>query len=411
MIPILFEHDATEFTGHGLGDLVDTIACAVKQNETNEFELELKYPMDGRLFSELIPNRIIYAKVNNNKNTTFVISGATLPYQAFRIYSCEKEFSGYITVKAQHVSYDLANVFIMPYDRSYDSYNYYGKPIDNVSGNVYSPSKLIEIIYDSGFLISGTNQFDIKVIDYSYIANEAFTITEPRSIRSLLFDSKDSLIANFGGRCAYDSFKMRFYGYVSPTVKTTIDYGNDLIDLQQENNITEMITGIIPYYVGKDPRYSGSDYHGPDSIIYGKTILADGTFERPVIVPIDVTSDITSAGLSGGGYDTIRDPDTGKMIYVPNVDHFGTLWARDNELGVPEVNITLDYAHINNDDIQLYDLVRVYFSKLGIDTKAIVSSTVYDVLSERCIQIELGKSKAYNQYYDFSKDFRGKLSR
>lgn len=410
MIPILFEHDATVFTGHGLGDLVDTISCVVKQTETNEFELELKYPMDGRLFKEIRPNRIIYAKVNNNKNTTFVLSGATLPYQAFRIYSCEKEFSGYITVKAQHVSYDLANVFIMPYDTSYDSYNYYGKPVDNTGGYVYNPARLIDLIYDPRFLVSGTNPFEIRTIDYNYINNETFTIKEPRSVRSLLFDSQDSLIANFGGRCAYDNFKLRFYGYISPEIKATIEYGHDLIDVQQENNITEMITGIIPYYTGKDPRYTDSDYHGPDSIIYGQPIYASGNFERQVVVPVDVTSKITDAGLSNGGYNTVYDSATGKMIDVPNVDTFGQAWAQENELGVPEVNITLDYARINA-DIQLYDLVRVYFDKLGIDTTAIVSSTEYDVLTERCMTIELGKSKAYNEYYDFSKDFRGKIRR
>ena len=83
MIPILFEHDATVFTGHGLGDLVETIACSVKQSDTNEFELELKYPVTGRLFSELTPNRIIYAKVNNNKSTPAL---RTAPYQALCIY-------------------------------------------------------------------------------------------------------------------------------------------------------------------------------------------------------------------------------------------------------------------------------------------------------------------------------------
>ena len=410
MIPILFEHDATEFTGHGLGDLVDTISCIVKQNETNEFELELKYPVTGRLFSELTPNRIIYAKVNNNKNTAFTLSPQTLPYQAFRIYGYEKELAGYISIKAQHISYDLANVFIMPYDKTYATrYNYYGKPYDNASGHVYSPSSLITMINDSSYLISGTNQFTISAETWSTIRNKAMSVMEPRSVRSLLFDSDNSLVANFGGICCYDNFKLRFYSGPGNQISTTIEYGDDLIDFQQEHNIAEMVTGIIPYYMGKDPRYEDdSEWGGPDSIIYGQPIYAEGTFEHPVVVPVDVSSDISRDGKSGGGYDTEYDSVTGKMIYIPEVDTYGQRVAQNSELGVPEVSISLDYAHIHG-DIKLYDIVRVYFKKLGIDVKAMVSSTSYDSLAERTTSVEIGRSKEYRQYYDFGNAFRGTL--
>ena len=307
------------------------------------------------------------------------------------------------------ISYDLANVYIMPYDKTYTYANYYGKPYDNASGHVYSPSSLITMINDSSYLISGTNQFTISSETWSTSQNKAMSVMEPRSVRSLLFDSSNSLVANFGGICHYDNFNLRFYSSPGNTVAATIEYGDELIDLQQEHNISEMITGIIPYYMGKDPRYEDdSEWGGPDSIIYGQPIYADGTFDRSVIVPVDVTSDITSDGKSGGGYNTQYDSSTGKTIYIPDVNGYGQRWARHNKLGVPEINITLDFAHIHN-DIKLYDIIRVHFKKLGIDVNSMVSSTTYDVLAERNTSVEVGRSKAYSRYYDFGNDFRGIL--
>lgn len=404
MIPILFEHNATTFTGHGLGDLVDTISCVVKQSDTHEFELEMRYPWDGAMASMLTTNRLIYAKVNN---LTHHLSPKSAPYQAFRIYSCDKESAGYLDIKAQHISYDLANIFIMPYDTSSYGPNCYGKHYDYVTGWVSSPYDLLNYINNNNFVISGTNLFTITQGYYpmSPIGSD-FQIMAPRSVRSLLFDSKDSLIANFGGMCGFDNYSLSFYGLrdpYTPSIKATIEYGVNLIDFKQETNNAEMITGILPYYSGKDPRYE--EYN---SVVYGQVINASGTFDRQVILPVDLSQPINDAGISGGGFGTIYDSVSGRYIDVPEVDTFGQQWAQINKLGVPKINITLDYYHIPDETISLYDRIRVYFKKMDISTDSIVTSTTYDVLNERNVEIELGHSKASKRYYDEYDSYRGK---
>ena len=79
MIPILFEHNATAFTTHGIGDLTECTRCEAAVNSDGEYELELEYPVDGRYVNELKINRLIVAKVNDHD-----------PNQAFRIYSISK---------------------------------------------------------------------------------------------------------------------------------------------------------------------------------------------------------------------------------------------------------------------------------------------------------------------------------
>lgn len=430
MIPILFEHDAMTFEGHGLGDLVDAISCVVKQSDTNEFELEMQYPVTGRLFHELKVNRIIYARVNNSNATQFALVAVTVSHQAFRIYGYEKNIDETITIKAAHVSYDLAHVYVMPGGLEYgpDSpwyyhdHEVYGQPygVPFNSANIYSPSVILGYFKEK-HIISGTNHFNITIDDSMAhgMRNEAFAIDEPRSIRSLLFDSDKSLTANFGGVCIYNNFSLRFYGSPNNTVTAYIDYGDSLIDLQQEENIGEMITGILPYYRGEDPRWKVvENYYGTsDSFVYGNVIHADGTFERENIVPVDVSGEINSDGLSNGGFSTIQDSVSGKIIDVPNVDEYGRKWLVNNEIGVPEVNITLDYAYLATNvflgrNIMLYDVIRVRFTKLGIDATARVTSTTYDVLREQNTEIEIGKSKAHGLYYSeytFGNEYKGKL--
>lgn len=410
MIPILFEHDATTFTDHGLGDLVDSISCIVKQSDTNEFELELKYPINGRLFSELKVNRIIYAKVNSLNNVSFGLVPRNISKQAFRIYSVEKEFAGYATVKAQHVSYDLSNVyFASTTDWPTD---YYGTPI--TTSSMSSPNEIINLIQTK--IISGTNNFNITCTGYGSGTwrNEYVTAREPRSVRSILFDTDNSLLANFGGICSFDSFNLKFYESPGNTIAATIEYGDDLIDLNQAYSISEMVTGILPYCIGKDFVYFEDDsYNGLESITFGQVVKAEGTFERENIIPVDLSEYFTV------NRNDPRDPNwsnlyweeyNGKYIYKPKIDSIAQQYADSMDLGVPDINLTLDHVNTTN-PITLYDLVQIHYEKLGIDARARVVSTTFDALNERNIEIEVGKSKAsriYNGALFFGNEYKGK---
>ena len=413
MIPILFEHDAKTFTGHGLGDLIDAISCIVKQTDTSEFELEMKYPIDGYLASELIANRIIYAKVNNSKyEVEFTYSGTSAKKQAFRIYAIEKELSGYVTVKAQHISYDLMQVYLAPL--SDWPTGYYGTPIIHLSAS--SPDEIIQWINNSSYICLGTNEFTITSSGYGPETwrDEYVTAYEPRSIRSLLFDSNNSLIANFGGVCAFDNFNIRFIRNPSNTISAHIDYGDDLIDLSQENNISEMITGILPYCIGKDFVYFDDDsYSGTESIVFGDIVYAEGSFERQRIVPVDLSSYFNvnkNDPMDNKWSNLIYEQWNGKYIYKPDINGIARQYAKTIELGVPDINITVDHVNTIN-SISLYDLVRVHFNKLGIDINARVVTTEYDVLNERNTKIEIGKSKASRNYNNsglFGNEYTGK---
>ena len=390
MIPILFEHNVTSFTGHGLGDLVDCVDCIAKINDTGEYELELSYPRTGRLFSELKINRIIVAKANH-------IDISREPYQAFRIYGYEKAMNGLVKIKCQHISYDLSNVYILDttYKNTYS--NYYGTAV-NING-FNSASQLAQAITNNKMpgtkipvIVGGTNRFTITANYYdSTTFPNTVVVTEPRSVRSVLFDNDNSLLSRWGGTFHFNNYAIDFSGMEDDgSLYYTIEYGVDLIDLTQEENISDMYTAVLPYYKGKDRRYDGDGtWHGPDSVLFGDIKYASGTFQRHRILTLDLSQYFTK----DNEYWTLATSEEG----IPDkydINYVAQLWIDAHGFGTPDINLTVDYAHLGKQEPYLFNIVRVKFPKLGVDASARVSSYTYDVLRERVVEIELGKSRS-----------------
>lgn len=106
MIPVLYAANTTDFSSFGLGVLTDTISCEVTEERNGVFECLLKYPVSGQHYGFITKECIIKAKPND-----------TAADQAFRIYRITKPLNGIVTIYGQHISYDLANVPVMPFRR------------------------------------------------------------------------------------------------------------------------------------------------------------------------------------------------------------------------------------------------------------------------------------------------------
>ena len=104
MKPILFPEGQKDFSTNGLGRLPDAISCKVTEERNGVFECLLKYPVSGQHYELIAKECIIKAKPND-----------TAADQAFRIYRITKPLNGIVTIYSQHISYDLANVPVMPF--------------------------------------------------------------------------------------------------------------------------------------------------------------------------------------------------------------------------------------------------------------------------------------------------------
>lgn len=331
-----------EFPLHGTVDLIDCIECVAEENEDegSEWELALTYPQGGYGFDELALDKIILAKVNDHQGL-----------QAFRIYSIEKAIGKTVAVKAQHISYDMINVPVKPFKAT-------------------SASSAVTALRTNTIFGENWKRHHFY-IDTDVTENGEFKSDTPTSMRAMLLDGEDSINGTFGGDLIFDNYHVSLKKVGGADRDVTINYGVDLIDMTQEQNNSEMITGILPYY----KRSTNDEQYETNPIIYGDVVYGPGTYTIQKIESTDLTD------------------------YFPNnvptsaeVTTKAREWVAKEEIGIPEISLTVQYATLGQ-DVRIHDAIRVRFPNMGVDTKAKVVKYKYNVLLERCEEIEVGHAK------------------
>lgn len=212
MIPILYEATETSFTSQGLGRLFDAISCIVKEERNGKYELELTYPVDGRHFKDIQYNRIILAKPNQTSQS-----------QPFRIYKISKPLKRQCKIYAEHVSYQLSFIPVSAFQAT--------SFLD-----VFTKLPLYVMEY-----CPFTFWTDKQVV-------EDYSIVKPTSIRAILGGAENSLVDVYG-TCEYEFDRYAVKAWLNRGHNNGVKllYGKNIIDLQQEENIEKVVTGIAPF--------------------------------------------------------------------------------------------------------------------------------------------------------------------
>lgn len=316
------------FTTFGIGVLSDCIRCEVYEERNGEYELEMDYPMTGWLF-EYIENRcIIVAKPNDVDNP-----------QPFRIYQITKPINGVVTIYARHLSYDLSGVPVAPFTASDAS-----TAVSGLISNAAIPTPF-------------TVTTDIS-------SATDFTADVPDSVRSWFGGREGSLIDVYGGEWHYDFYTCELLNERGQDRGVVIKYGVNMVDFQQEENLSEMWTGIFPYWYDSEE----------DVLVSGHILHADGSFDFERIQSVDLTEEFNSAPT------------------VEQLTQRGRAYIKEHNIGVPDVNITVEWAP-SVEKCDLCDTVTVSFEKIGIQAVAKCVSARYDVLKERYSELVIGNVK------------------
>ena len=377
MIPTVFGENQSLWDGvpqHGLIDLIDCISCKAVQtqdDESAEWELELKYPCSGQGASLLTYNKIIVAKANSWQQN-----------QIFRIYSVIENIDQTLTVKAQHIFYDMANIPVKPF-------------------KVTSAGQFKNSI---GTYIVGTSHFTLTTnIPSDHTDNDDWKIKQPTSLLAAVLDGDDSWKGQYPGDLVFNNYSVHLQSEGGADRGVIINYGVDLIDMEQEKNISEMITGILPYVKRSttDSAYKKDDvttHYVYGAIAYRK--YANGTTSESLrpkkIEPMDLSSYFKK---SDGTPSATAIKTMGEKV------------CKKLRIGEPKISLKLSYAYVGQ-DVRMFDKIRVKFPRLGIDTSAKVVKYKYDVLLERVEEVELGyaRSSKYFRLMDASKLRKGLLS-
>lgn len=343
MIPILFSADANSFNNNGLGALADCTSCKVTEKRNGEYILTMQYPLDGIHFKDIQKSCIIWVKPSDGANN-----------QAFRIYKTKKPINGIVTIEAEHISYQLSMIPAMPFTAESAS-----AALQGLKTNAAEPCPFF------------------FYTDKQTIAT--YTQEQPASIRSRLGGVSGSILDVYGGEYEFDNYDVHLWANRGFDKGVTIRYGKNLIDLKQEENIQNVVTGVVPFFANEDTLVTL-----PEKVVESEYV---DLYPYPRTVILDLSSEWTDE--------------------VPTVEQLrqrAQKYIDDNDIGIPKVSIDVSFIALWQTEeykdiaplerINLCDTVTVIFEKLGIEAKAKVIATEYDVLRERYTKIEVGDAKS-----------------
>ena len=346
MIPVLYPPNAADFSSFGLGVLTDTISCEVTEERNGVFECLLKYPVSGQHYGLITKECIIKAKPND-----------TAADQAFRIYRITKPLNGIVTIYGQHISYDLANVPVLPF-----------------STESRSPQLILSQLLSGDTRFTGwTDYSDAKV----------FSVMQPKSVRACLGGTEGSMLSKWHGEFEWDNYTVKFHSHRGQKTGVVIEYGKNLTALEQDEDNSGVYTALLPYAVYTP---EGSDTETvvtlpevtlpivTSEIVRAKTLIMDFSDQ------FGNDTAITEDALRAKANSYIKANPLGATIPTVKVS-FEPLWKQ------PEYSALLER-------VSLCDTVTIRHSLLGVSVSAMVIETVYDTLAERYKSISLGQSKS-----------------
>jgi len=338
MTPILFPHSATTFTTNGTGRLVDAISCVVTEERNGIYELEMRYPVTGKWFTELLQMGIIVVIHDDNHDL-----------QPFDIYKISAPLDGIVTVYAHHISYRLNNVMVRPFTATSarDAMEQLRSHAFNTMRFTYSTDKTVGSPYE---------------------------LSSPRNARSVLLGEENSLLDVYGkSDFKFDLFHVYMLQNRGTATGVTVRYGKNMTGLVRERDVSGTFSAVCPYWTD-----------GEESVYLPEIIVRPTV---PISPMVPVTMDFS---------DQFEEKPTEQQLREK-----AQAWLDTNQpwLGTDTITIDFtalwqtpeykDYAAIQR--VGLCDTVSVYYTDMGIISEdAKIVRVVFDVLTERYNELTLG---------------------
>lgn len=337
MIPVLFSASETNFTHNGIGRLVDCLSCKVTEERNGIYECEFQYPVNGRLFQQLIQGGIIG-----------VTHDDTGDVQPFDIYRHSAEIGGIVTFNARHISYRLNGITVSRFTASSCAAALAAIGTNSAQPNPFSFStdKTIEKTYDSGGI---------------------------KAARSVLMGEAGSILQSFQGEYKFDKWTVSLLTSRGSDTGVTVRYGKNMTGITWERDETNCFNAVAPFWTD-----------GTNTVSLPEVYVQPTTPISPVIcVPLDMSQMIsgqpTVAELRQAAIDYLDEKQPWKPYDKISVN-FVAMWQSPEYESIAAIQ-----------RISLCDTVSIYWTEMGIVAeKAKVVRIVYDVLAERYDSMEVG---------------------
>ena len=337
MIPVLYRPEETAFTSQGIGSLSDALSCIVTEERNGEFFLELTYPINGLHASEIAVGSLILAQTGSSS------------YQPFEVVELEKTIDGMISIRANHLSYRLSYIPVMPCTGT----------------DVYEAFQAMKRAS------AETNPFDFQprpgdlpfpTVTYKQVL--------PASFRSRLAGVQGSIIDLYGGEYEFDKWTVYLHRSRGRESDVLVVYGRNIIDFKQEESIADTITGIVPFWTDQDKTVVVTL---PEQVVQS-SYASHYAYHKTAVLDMS---------------DEFEEQPTEAQLRAAAQSYIDR-----NKIGIPKVNFSISISPSDPErwyeTIHLCDTVTVLFEKLSIKAKAKVVKTKYNTLLDRYEELEVG---------------------
>ena len=369
MIPILFENYETSFITNGIGRLADCISCAVTEERNGIYECQFTYPVTGEMFSQIREGRIIG-----------VIHDDTKDIQPFDIYAHSAPLNGVVTFYAHHISYRLGNVILKPMQAS-------------------SCAAVFAAIPSNTYNNCPFTFWTDKAVSQNW-KNEI-----PSAVKAILGGQEGSILDVYGkGDYQWDKWVVRLYTNRGNDNGVSIRYGVNLTDLEQEYDESGSYNAVAPYWVSSEDGTVVTLTNGIVAVSSGTRLVpwttqsgTEVTDNAANIIHFEVGNPITPVPMDLS--EAFEEQPTEAQLEAEALRRLN-----NSEAWLPSENIKVEFVNLADTEeyrnvaalqrVSLCDKVSVYCGPLGVSAvKMQVIRVVYNVLTERYDEIELGKAK------------------
>lgn len=335
MIPILYESNETEFTSNGLGRLRDATSVVVTEERNGVYECSFEYPVGGQNYDLIRLGRIIAVKHDDTDDI-----------QPFDIVSYSRPINGIVQFNAVHISYRQSKMVASG---------------NGVSDLVSAFAMLRSAVPSNPF------SYDTDITSTIYLPTADGV---PRSVRAILGGEEGSILDTYGGEYEWDKFNVKLWQARGRVLDLTIRYGVNMTDFEDSADISDSYSSIVPYWAGSDATIKGNIVNSgaPTSTGRDEAVAVDfsGKFQnRP-----------TAAQLQNAASSMLA----AEQPYLPAQSITVSFTGADGEQG--------EISDLRK--CQLCDTVTVEFPRYDMSGQFKIVRTVYDVLSERFEEMELG---------------------
>ena len=351
MLPKLYGAKETNFEHNGIGVLVDTISCLVAEEINGMYELELAYKAGSFLSKLLVEDNIIKAKANDEHDP-----------QLFRIYYVSEEINGTVTVRAEHITYDLRGNFLESI------------ALINVSCQEAGRQMLNNLAEPTNFTFKS---------DIEHISN--YNISRCNGLEAIK-GKRGSLVDTFGNgpKLIRDNFNISLVKDRGKNNNVLISYRKNMTGYKRELDLTNLVTKIYPFALKQVEETSVEELIVlPERFLVSKNY---NKYSKGKIASLDYSSE-----------ESVKD--------VKSLRTLAEKWFNDTKQDEPDINYQVEFVNLyktdnyknlgleNLENVCLDDTVTIRDYRFGLDVEARVIKTVYNTLNEKYEKIELGKFK------------------